>query len=236
MSEKGQCGDATKERVLSCLNANHANTLAMLECLRACDVDLAAARPYREVEDGLGESPSFKLCTQTPHVLIGLLVEAGAICSLEVPEADVRDSEEADASPTMPELGEPEDTADDNGEGERSEHPDRPVDRVLYLSEAGRAVLADFDPARRFAELLASEPEGYLDVYAAVLDICSGDQGASRGQIEQAVCDMPALFEPKRVYASYFVSKLETIGGLIWDGAWRTSDAGEHMLDAVAAR
>lgn len=48
-----------------------------------------------------------------------------------------------------------------------AELPDQPVDYLLHTTEAGRAALDEFEPAKRFSELLAAEPDGYGDAYGA---------------------------------------------------------------------
>ena len=245
--EEGQRAD---ERVIACLKANHANTLALLDCLRACDVAADEAIPYREVEDALEGLPSFSLSTQSPHVLLGLLVKAGGIESVDVPEepaqgeqdrlASTDASDDADlAELASDDASLADETADAAGAKTKAtpeERPaDKPIDRVLHITEAGRAALAAYDPVKRFSELLGVEPQPYLDVYVRVLDACSAEQGATRGSIEALIGQDPALFAPKRVFPSYFISKLETIGGLTWDGTWHTTDAGDRMLDALAS-
>ncbi len=241
--------------IRACLKANHANTLALLDCLRACDVAPEDARPYREVEEELAGVPSMDLTLQTPHTLIGLLVKAGGIVSVPVEGPTAPQPEENGASDGQagPDAGNIEASMPDApaSDAEAAEAPaaaeasaagadapaepeDQPVDYVLYTTDAGRAVLAEFDPGARFGELLAGEPEAYLELYARVLDICSGPDGASRAQVEQDLKGHPALESPKRIYPEYFISKLETIGGLSWDGAWRTTEAGARILESLA--
>lgn len=244
--------------IIKCLKANHANTLALLDCLRACDVAPEDARPYREVETELLDAPSMDLTMQTPHTLIGLLVKAGGIKSVPVEEpandegvagadteaddasADVEevlDAAQADVPAGEAATGEDVPNADEapeGGETVEGQPADQPVDYVLYTTDAGREALAQFDPKSRFDELLGSEPETYLELYARVLDICSEGDGATRAQIEQDLKDHPALRNPKRIYPEYFISKLETIGGLSWDGAWHTTEAGARILESLA--
>ena len=50
-----------------------------------------------------------------------------------------------------------------------SDLPDQPVDYLLRTTEIGRAALDEFEPAKRFSELLAAEPDGYGDAYDRVL-------------------------------------------------------------------
>lgn len=210
--------------VRSCLTANHGNTLALLACLRACRGE---ARPYRGVEEELAGKAAFDLSTQTPHVLVGLLVKAGGIERIDVPEESAK-------APVADETA----AASDEATEEPIESPeqpqtavsDQPVDYLLRTTDAGEAVLAEFDVQARFERLVAAEPDGYLDVYLAVLNAAAQTDGAKLPQIEAAVKGMPALMAPKRVYASYFVSKLETVGAIAWDGVWRLTADGDAML------
>ncbi len=112
---------------------------------------------------------------------------------------------------------------------------DQPVDFLLATTPAGRAVLAEYDVAARLERLVASEPEGYLDAYLVVLDACEGE-GATLKQIEASLCGHPALVSPKRVYAGYFISKLETVGAIAWRDAWHITDDGQRALEALAAQ
>ena len=81
----------------------------------------------------------------------------------------------------------------------------------------------------------ALEASGALDDLYARID--AGEvrfDGATRAQIERDLKGHPALESPKRIYPEYFISKLETIGGLSWDGAWRTTEAGARILESLA--
>ena len=64
-----------------------------------------------------------------------------------------------------------------------------------------------------------------------VLALC--EDGATKAAIEQALEGNPALSNPKQVFPSYFISKLETMGGLTWDGSWKATEAGRQMLALV---
>jgi hypothetical protein len=207
-------GDAY-ERTRALLEANRGTELALLATLRACNVKPEDARPYREVEKELEAVPSVAESTQMSHTLIEMLVRSGGVAAVPVPER--RDAE-------------------DDPEGFTP--ADKPTGHLVHITDAGRAVLADFDPQRRFEELLSQEPAGYADAYARVLAACEGTRpdgaGLSRAEVESVLSGDPALTNPRRVYPSYFISKLESIEGLIWDGGWHTTDAGERMLDALA--
>lgn len=101
----------------------------------------------------------------------------------------------------------------------------------IPLKRAARP-LDEFEPAKRFSELLAAEPDGYGDAYGRVLALC--ETGASKAAIEEALAGHPALSFPKRIYPGYFISKLETVDGISWDGAWRTTEAGQRMRALLA--
>ena len=238
-------GDRTPEEVTASLRArltaNHANTLAYIACLKACT---GAPRPYREVEEELLTSPAFDISLQTPHTLLGFLISDGGIEKINVnpesegetqgekgPEGDasIDESSEAaastDASMTddvQPAV--PGETAD----------VDQPVDYFLHTTEQGEAILAEFDGVARFERLLAAEPEGYLEAYLIVLDTCA-DEGASLKAIEAALAGHPALANPKRVYAGYFISKLEHVGAIAWTDAWHITEDGKRIIAALAA-
>ena len=93
------------------------------------------------------------------------------------------------------------------------------------------AALAQFEPTKRFGRMLQDEPAGYAQAYAIVLALC--EDGATKAAIEQALEGNPALSNPKQVFPSYFISKLETVGGLTWDGSWKATEAGRQMLALV---
>lgn len=199
MTESRGCASAA-ESVVACVQANRANSLPLLACLRACE---ANAQPYRDVERVLAGEPSMRMATQNVHVLMGMLIEVGG---LEVLALDGGEDGEVSA--------------------------DQPADYSVKTTEAGCAAMASLEPVSRFAELLVGEPHGYEDAYRRVLSACM--HGASRAEVEVALVGHPALTNPKVVYPSYFISKLETIGGLSWDGIWRTTESGSRMFGARA--
>ncbi|MCD8199626.1 MAG: hypothetical protein LUD25_01500 [Coriobacteriaceae bacterium] len=218
------------ERVISHLKANHANTLALLECLRACDVGEADARPYREVEAELDGQSAMQLCTQTPHVLLGILIDAGGIATVELESADDEEQDAAESPIThLPDVTDDSETA----YTEAVEEEDLPVDYLVYTTEAGRMAMDAYDPNLRFAEIRAAEPDGYADVYEQMLTLCRG-KGATLADLDDKLKDHPAMTDPKQTYPSYFISKLETVGGIVWDGVWQTTDVGEGLLADLA--
>ncbi len=236
-------GVCTPEEAVAALRArlaaNHANTLAYVACLKAC---AGNQRPYREVEEELLSSPAFDISMQTPHTLLGFLIADGGIEKIEVEleaEAQVQAQEERnleaaspDAAPSPSDACVKEDVmpavAGETG------GPDKPVDYLLRTTKQGEAILAEFDSVARFERLLSDEPEGYLEAYLIVLDACA-DEGASLKAVEAALAGHPALTNPKRVYAGYFISKLEHVGAIAWTDAWRITEDGKRIVAALSA-
>lgn len=105
--------------------------------------------------------------------------------------------------------------------------PDDAVAEVrLAVTEVGRALAAAYDPASTLASLFGERPR-YADAFSAILDAASADEGASREAIEAIVeAAAPTAADGKKVYPQYFLDALECAGGIAWDGAWRTTDAG----------
>lgn len=160
--------------------------------------------PYRDAEALIDERPELSLSTQNAHALLRIMVDCGGVDAVEVPEPAYAPGEEKQ---------------------------DRPIDYTVQTTAAGRAALERFEPTKRFGDVLRDEPAAYAQTCAAVLALCEG--GATKAAIERALEGDPALSDPKQVYPSYFISKLETVGGLAWDGSWKTTDAGRQMLAMV---
>ena len=221
------------------LAANHANTLAYVACLKACT---GSQRPYREVEEELLSSPAFDISMQTPHTLLGFLIADGGIEKIEIEpeaEAQVQAQEERNLEAASPDAASspsdacvkedvmPADAGETGG-------PDKPVDYLLCTTKQGEEILVEFDSVARFERLLSDEPEGYLEAYLIVLDTCA-DEGASLKAVEAALVGHPALTNPKRVYAGYFISKLEHVGAIAWTDAWRITEDGKRIIAALSA-
>lgn len=210
----------TYEEVRAAITANRANTLALLGCLR----EVPEPRPFREAEAAMEGSRAMALTMQNPHALYAILLKCGAVESIPVPEDDAAMVEavtEPDAAPA----------AEIEAEA-HADLPDQPTDYLLCITDLGRAALDEFEPTKRFGELLAVEPDGYGDAYRRVLALC--ENGASKAAIEDALAGHPALAFPKQIYPGYFISKLETVDGISWDGAWRTTEEGRRMQALLA--
>lgn len=187
--------------------ATRANTQALLACLRACEDGMLLSEAEAELA---GTSP-FRLSVQSPYALMTLLVSWGGLEKI---------AESAAAAPESMLESAPKSETDATAVLEG--------DCLLKITPAGREVLAALDPVKRFEELVSIEPAAYEPVYRRVMQACVTPQ--SLACINEVVGDLPALFEPKRVYPEYFISKLEAIGVLKWEDAWKTTEAGEAAL------
>lgn len=78
----------------------------------------------------------------------------------------------------------------------------------------------------RISQLLSLE-ESYRDIYIKILESCINPK--TRAEIEAMLKGEPAL-ENSKVYASYFIDKLENAKGLIWNGKWETSKIGMSFI------
>ena len=172
--------------------------------LCACINACSQCQPYRDIEETVDALPVMNMSTQNAHALLATLIDCGAIEAVEVPEPEYAEGEEKQ---------------------------DMPVDYTLESTEAGKAAVAQFEPSKRFSEVLNAEPHTYGQAYAAVLQLCQN--GARKADIEAALQGNEALTSPKQIYPSYFISKLETVGGLVWDGSWKTTESGQQMLALV---
>lgn len=239
-------GVCTPEEAVTALRArlaaNHANTLAYVACLKACT---GGQRPYREVEEELLSSPAFDISMQTPHTLLGFLIADGGIEKIEIEPKAESETLIQDAcnlgtasSDEAPEASSPSDACAEEDVPpavvDETGGPDKPVDYFLCTTKQGEAILAEFDSVARFERLLSDEPEGYLEAYLIVLDACA-DEGASLKAVEAVLAGHPALTNPKRVYAGYFISKLEHVGAIAWTDAWHITEDGKRIIAALSA-
>lgn len=177
----------------------------------------AQPRPFAEVEAFISSQDEFVFShiEQTPHTLIGMLVDAGGL---------VRTPLDAQGKPLTPELlaGLSQDEADD-----------LVASFELATTPEGRAAVELLSPQRRIAAQLAQKPHR-RPTYLALLSFCR--EPRTLAQIEAFFADNPDLaLDQVTAYhhlsPDYYVDRLEKAGALVWRGAWVTTQAG---LDALA--
>lgn len=160
--------------------------------------------PYREAEILIDQRPELDISTQNAHVLLQAMIDCGGVEAVKVSEPEYASHEEKQ---------------------------DMPVGYIVQTTKAGLAALAQFEPVKQFDQVLQTDPPSYASAYAAVLERCL--RGATKIDIEQTLKGNEALSNPKQIYPSYFISRLETVGGLMWNGSWKTTDEGRRMLSLV---
>lgn len=132
--------------------------------------------------------------------------------------------------------GEPYDGTLDDLQLDPAVPDDAVAEARIAITETGRELLAAYAPEATLCALIRSKP-AYRDVFAAILDACSADEGASRADLERIIDAQPQLqpgpaMQRTTVYPQYFIDALETAGGIAWDGRWRTTDAGKAVAAA----
>ena len=115
-------------------------------------------------------------------------------------------------------------------DGVRYYTPNDPADLFWKTTDAGARILDDDDPLARGQEFLAADPD-LAPIYRRVLEMCQG-QGAVLAQLEEAVDNDPLVQSP-RVYAPFFLDRLERCDALDWDGTWKTTEVGAQLLSSL---
>lgn len=107
---------------------------------------------------------------------------------------------------------------------------DAEVSVCVALTQKGAALRDTYSPAATLQALLDERPQ-YAEVFEAVLWACGNDEGCSRASIESQINAMPQVQSAQpRIYPQYFIDALESAGGIVWDGAWRTTPEGRAVL------
>lgn len=195
------------------MNPHRATLLGML---RAAETPLAT----KAVADALADIPGHKFSVYTPSNFCTMLEVAGAL--ERVNEA----GEPYAAAAPEPDIVEVD--------GMQFWRPTTPPEVFWLTTDAGRAMLADDDPAARAERLFAKEPE-FLPVYKRVLTLMDAPEGTTMGLMSVAVDTDPAVKESRRFYVQHFVESLERAGAAAWtEGAWRITDAGRAALEMLA--
>lgn len=147
-----------------------------------------------------------------------LLEEAGAIVKVE--EDGSPFDETLEQAPDIVEI-----------DGVRFYKPTDGKQVFWLITDAGRAYLEQDNPFGRLSELLDAEQQ-YLPIYKRLLEACNTDKGALRATLEGLVNGDPLVQNPPR-YCSFFTKRLEDAGAIVWEGSWKTTDAGRRGLEEL---
>lgn len=132
--------------------------------------------------------------------------------------------------------GEPYDGTLEDAQTDAAVADDAVAESRIAITSIGRELLDAYAADKTLRDLIAGKPH-YLKVYTTILETCNAEAGASRTDLEQAVSALPALqpdteTQRTRVYPQYFIDALESAGGIVWQGAWHTTDAGKALIAA----
>lgn len=212
--------ELTEERVARVVDSlyNHPRHRELLyKTLDFCGEE----RRFEEAEAFIEAQPERAQALQVPYTLVRCLVDAGGLALVR------RDA-----------AGNALDDGSDAGADADAAHPTaEPCEafRTVRTTPAGRAAVELLAPERRIAACVNAVP-ARRDAFAAVLAFC--EQPRTLDAVKQLLANHPAL-EPsartagQRLHAVYFIDRLSEAGGLVWDHAWVTTDAGKRFLASV---
>jgi hypothetical protein len=170
-----------------------------------------------ELEEHIASFPEFARSTQPPYSLIMWLAEAGAIDMFEIDAAgDV--------------------LTDERKVGLSSDEIDDLVENWAFeTTEAGRAVIDEFDPQQRINELLAAVPERY-ETYIEILEFLQEKRPFA--EVDALLRGRDILMfgrEPgdRPLQPSVFIDKLAACSGIAFNDGWMITEEGKELLDMV---
>jgi hypothetical protein len=166
-------------------------------------------RPVPEVEQAVRELQRHNESVYSAASLCAMLEGAGAIVRQD---ADGNRLGQARNEPEVEEV-----------DGVHYLRPRRTPASYWRTTETGELALASDDPADRMRKLL-EEQEQFRPVYERILEMCSGDAGATMRSMGDALDNDP-LLKDAHLFASHFVEQLESCGALEFTDAWRVTDA-----------
>lgn len=173
-------------------------------------------RSFSEVEAEIATYPEFRYVEYSQAAILDILVQVGALEKRNldksggiVPVARLRALSEDDRD-------------------------DLVVAYALETTEAGKAAIADMEPAERLRTLFAEVPERN-ETYLRVMEFCriprTFDEvstllkDAAPAKSRNPYTDLP-------LYPSAYLGHLEGAGGLLWDEGWILTEDGAAFLEA----
>lgn len=185
------------------------------QCLDYCQEE----RTLDEAEDYIESLPEYNGALQSSTTLTNVLLKCGGLQYREY-DSDGRLLDES----YVQELQAQELTDDDI-----YELIDR---RTLTTTEVGVAVVELMNPQKRIDRVVSIVPERET-LFKRVLNFCT--EPRSLEAINGLIGDDPLLNPSERtahirLRPSYFIDKLHEAGALVWEGGWKTTEAGQTWL------
>lgn len=150
----------------------------------------------------------------TAYDMCVLLEEAGA---LERVTADGTPYDMGAAEPIM---------VIDEATGATYYQANEPADLCWKLTDAGRTILDDDDPVGR-AQAYFEVDTALQPLYKRLLTLCR--DGAALEELNDAINYDVLSWEP-RVYAPFFIDRMEKADAIEWKGTWQLTEVGNEVL------
>lgn len=202
--------DMTLEEQVAVVEARIANEprhrLALYRLLGFCEQE----RCLEEIQEEAASYPEMTTKLYAPRTLLVWLVESGAV--RRIVEEDTA-SEQFDNAAARSEDGEAVDAAG--------------LDYRFVITDAGSKALANHRASRPLAELMEQYP-AYDHAFRRVLFACV--KPLNRQDVESLFKGDPVMECPRKIYANFFLDKLEASGGLVFAGGWTTTAEGAAFL------
>jgi hypothetical protein len=187
---------------------------SLTETMRKTIAYCAERRAFADAERIMATYPEFRYIDQSQAAVIGILVNAGAIEQFEldaagsvIPEARLRAMTE-------------------------DERDDAVCAFALQSTQAGIRAIEGMEPEARLAHMFAEHPER-RDAYCKILSLCRTPRTFE--EVSGLLDPNPAFASENDlstlpVYPSALLAKVEAAGGIVWDEAWVTTEAGAACL------
>lgn len=182
-------------------------------------------RALEELDAEIGAYPEMRSSAFAPRTVLSWLVDVGAIEELVPgckPAGEETSSGEEPGEEVQGFEGDAEDALFSSNDSNRG-----PI--CFATTEAGLIVANSHRPSGAIEELVMEGEPRYGDAYLLVLNACSKPQ--SKKQLEELLNGNPAMENPK-LYASFFIDKLERAGAVVWDGGWCLTKEGRSFVES----
>lgn len=201
------------ERIVRVRKTLHRRS-SLTEIMRKTISYCTERQSFADAENAMATYPEFRYTDQSQAAIIGMLVNAGAIEQFEldaegsvIPEARLRGMTE-------------------------DERDDAVCAFALQSTRAGIRAIEGMEPETRLAHLFSEHPERH-DAYCAILRLCKTPR--TYDEVSKSLDPNPAFASENDlstlpVYPSALLGKLESAGGIVWDEAWVTTEAGAACL------
>ena len=196
------------EEVYALMENVGANRHILLEILGFCE----KPRSSEEIDALVEPLLRYRRSVYTPIIFRDMLKKSGA---LEYIFEETEDDEAVEA------MG--------NRDGELLVVAERP-DGLWLSTPSALEYLKEHNPQTALAQLLDKELD-LRPIFLRILEFCA-EKDRTASELSALVDDDPLVQHPRRM-SGYFVAKLEDLGVLVWEGAWKTSALGLSALGAT---